>query len=760
MKLNAPHAYFPSSLQHIALIGNSAPRRCGIATFTTDCREALQAAFPQLRIDLYAMKGTEEADAYAKDIHLLEEQDTGTYFEAAKAIEESGAEAIWLQHEFGIFGGSGGDFILHLLSHTRLPLVTTFHTVLEHPDADQRRVMNALLARSGRIMVMAERGRAILRETYGTADSRISVIPHGVPDRACVDPGMMKPRFGWSDREVILTFGLLAPDKGIDTMIRAMPMIAARHPDALYVVLGATHPNLLRTEGETYREQLHALSRDLDVEQHVTFVDRFVAQDELLDYLQAADIYVTPYLNPAQITSGTLSYAVGLGKPVVSTPYLHATEILDDDHGILVPFRDSSAMAEAVSGLLLNTRTRLAYSARAYERGRSMLWSELARKTHALLAAACAETPARLSPRPVETILIPDASAVLRMSDPTGMFQHGTLAVPDRNHGYCTDDNARALILMHRLPALDDPERDKWTAVYAAFLQHAWNPARGRFRNFMRYDRSWCEEEGSEDSCGRALWALGVTARESPFAKYREWGLRLFETAADTMTLESPRASAFAMLGAIAVLDAKPDHVAARDIAESAGTRLLALLDAARRPDWAWFETVLAYDNARLPEALLAVGSRLQNTAFVENGLATLRWIVERQTSIAGHFRPVGSESFGRHYKHPLPFDQQPLEAHATIEACLVAFEVTHDRHWLDVGRSCYQWFLGHNDLGTPLATRNDGGCFDGLNPVGTNRNQGAESLLALQLSSCAMIRLSKLAELVAEEHPAEKLSA
>lgn len=753
-------APLPSSLGHIALIGNSEPRRCGIATFTTDCRNALRDAFPDLQVDLYAMKGQDAGKAYAADIHVLDDQDLSAYLEAARRIEESGAQAIWLQHEFGIFGGSGGDFILHLLARTTLPLVTTLHTVLEHPDADQRRVMNALIARSSRIIAMAERGRTILSDCYGTAASRISVIPHGVPDRLYVDPETVKPGFGWGAHKVILTFGLLAPDKGIDTMIRAMPSITARHPDALYVVLGATHPNLLRAEGETHREELQALSRDLGVDRHVIFIDRFVERDSLLDHLQAADIYVTPYLNPAQITSGTLSYAVGLGKPVVSTPYLHATEILDGDRGILVPFRDSEAVAETVSDLLSNTRTRLAYSARAYERGRSMIWSELARNTYALLAAAQDEKPARLSPRPAGAILTPDASAVLRMSDATGLLQHGVFAIADRNHGYCTDDNARALILMHRLPAMDDSARDHWTSIYAAFLHHAWNPERSRFRNFMTYDRRWCEDEGSEDSCGRALWALGVTAREAPLSKHREWGLQLFGTAAREMPLKSPRAMAFAMLGATAVLDIEPGHPEARDLIKRFGHQLLAILDAARRPDWAWFEAMLAYDNARLPEALLAAGRRLQDATFIETGLATLRWIVDQQIAPGGHFRSVGTESFGRPYKRPLPFDQQPLEAHATLEACVAAFEVAPDRHWIDVGRSCYQWFLGHNDLGTPLATRVDGGCYDGLTPVGVNRNQGAESLLALQLSSCAMIRLSKLAESTAQEPPAEKLSA
>ncbi|WP_336964775.1 glycosyltransferase family 4 protein [Sphingobium aquiterrae] len=731
-------------LRHIALIGNSMPRRCGIATFTTHCREALAGAFPDLRIDHYAMDDGVGPVAYPDDVMPVAQHDPIAYAEAARRIEESGAEAIWLQHEFGIFGGPAGDMILGLLARTRLPLVSTFHTLLERPGPDERRVAEALIARSSRIMVMAERGRDILRQTYGVPDAKISVIPHGVPDRPFVAPAVMKPLFDWEGRKVILTFGLLAPDKGIDRMIAAMPQVAARHPDALYVVLGATHPNIVREQGgEKLREELMALAAALGVERNVAFIDRYVEQESLIDRLQAADIYVTPYLNPAQITSGTLSYAIGMGKPVVSTPYVQATEILADDVGMLVPFGDEKALGDAICALLDDPEMRGGYAERAYVLGRGMIWSELARNVHRLLRRARVAQPARLVPRRSYALLKPDVAAILRMSDSTGMLQHSILSIPDRNHGYCIDDNARALILMTQIADLDPELRDQWTTTYASFVQHAWNADRGRFRNFMAFDRSWCEDEGSEDSGGRAIWALGVTVRDARMEKHRAWAMAMFDRTADHCRgTHSPRTQAFMILGAAAVLDADPAHRLARDIVEGFGPQLLALVDRARRPDWAWFEAVLAYDNARLPQALLLAGHHLGDADMLDCGFATLEWIVRQQRAPEGHFRAVGTESFGRDRSRPLPFDQQPLEAQAMIDAAATAFMIGGEHQWLDVAENAYRWFLGQNDLSLMLATPADGGCYDGLTPTGVNRNQGAESLLALQLASCAMNRL------------------
>lgn len=730
---------------HIAIIGNSVPRRCGIATFTSDTVDALRARFPGMRIDLYAMDDGRDDLIYPPDVTTIAQHDPASYAAAAHAIDTSGARVIWLQHEYGIFGGAAGEMLLKLLYRTDVPLLTTLHTVLERPNPDERRVLEAVIRRSARLIVMAQKGKEILRRVHGVPEQMIEVIPHGVPDRPLADPEMLKPGFGFAGRKVLLTFGLIAPDKGIDHMIRAMPTIAAQHPDALYVVLGATHPNILRQDGESLRDSLGQMAKELGVTDHVRFINAYVGLDELVDYLQAADIYVTPYNNPGQITSGTLSYAVALGKPVVSTPYIHATEILDDGHGVLVGFQDSESLARDIGALLSDDAARAALSSRAYARGRDMLWSKLAERAAGLLEQVCKARPARIATAPRLKHLHPDLSAVVRMTDTTGIFQHSIYSVPSRDHGYCLDDNARALILTSQMPAMKESERDRLTSIYASFVQHAWNAERGRFRNFMRFDRSWIEEEGSEDSFGRAIWAVGVTARDASLAKHRDWATAFFDqVAGHARDLGSPRAQAFAILGASAMQEAHPGHGLSKQLLEQFGEQLLSLLHISRRPDWAWFEAVLAYDNARLPETLLRAGGALGRTDFIECGLATLEWIVAQQTAPDGHFRAVGTDSFGREYLPPLPFDQQPLEAHATIDACAAAYMATGNARWRQEAEKAYHWFLGRNDLDLPLTSREDGGCFDGLMPTGVNRNQGAESILALQLASCAILRLSQ----------------
>lgn len=740
-------------ITHLALLGNFLPRKCGLATYTTDTYNALGQRYPDLRVDVYAMDDHPGRYDYPDAVtRAIPQHDRAAYLDAARAIEASGAQALWIQHEYGIYGGPAGDFLIALTDRLSIPVITTLHTVLERPSADERRVMEALLRRSSRIIVMAEKGRDILKRVHGADDKSIVMIPHGVPDRAFADPDSMKARFGWEGREVVLTFGLLAPNKGIETMITALPQVVSNHPQALYVVLGATHPNLVAHEGEAYRDRLEALAGEKGVAGHVQFIDAFVEHDELIDYLQAADLYVTPYNNPAQITSGTLSYAVGVGKPVISTPYVHATEILADDHGVLVNFGDSAGFAREIDRLLTDAQERLALSQRAYARGRTMIWPRLAENAMIELAAIVAARPHRFVKSTAElATLQPNLAAVERMSDSTGMLQHSIYSVPDRRHGYCIDDNARALILMSKIDGIDEAVRDNWTSVYASFVQYAWNPDQRRFRNFMNFDRTWCEDVGSEDSNGRAIWALGVTARDARAQKHRDWASVLFDdTASIALELEAPRSHAFSMLGAAAMIEAHPGHALSRTILTRYGEELIALLDEARRPEWQWFEIVLAYDNARLPEALLRAGEVLGRPDFIAVGLETLDWIVARQTSPEGRFRAVGSESFGRVYADPLPFDQQPLEAQATVDACVAAYQVTGDKRWHEEAMRAYRWYLGANDLELPLATAADGGCFDGLMPTGLNRNQGAESILALQLANCAISALSKAAENVA----------
>ncbi len=747
----------------IALLGNHSPRRCGIATFTDDFAQALRRSFPDIAVDIYAMNDPGAAYDYPPQVvHSIEEDNPIAYSDAARAISVSGADLLWVQHEYGIFGGAAGGYLLRLLDRITIPVVVTLHTVLTGPDEDQRRVLEAVARRASRIVVMAERGKAILTEVHGIAADKIVVIPHGIVDRPLQETAPFKARFGLEGRKTILTFGLLSPNKGIETMIRALPAIAAAEPETMYTVLGATHPHLVAREGEKYREELIELARTLGVSRHVRFVDGFVEVDELLDWLSAADLYVTPYLNAAQITSGTLSCAVGLGKPVISTRYWHAEELLADGVGALVGFNDPGAFAARVIALLSDDGLRETMRAKAYARGRSMTWASVAEQAVALARAVVAapDEPVRLPKRAARTDLTPRPSlqAVRRMSDSCGIFQHSIFSVPDRAHGYCLDDNARALMLVHRVgedgaEGTSAEEVDRLVATYCSFIQDAWNAEVGRFRNFMSYERAWLENVGSDDSFGRGLWAIGITAAEAARPDIRAWAVHLFEQVASrAKELDASRAAAFNILGADALLGAHPGHAQAMALVDTLSRRLLDRLRGARRAGWTWFEDVLAYDNARLPEALLRAGRRLDDKAMIDEGLRALEWLDAMHTSEEGHFRAVGTESFGRPHRPPLPFDQQPLEAWATIEAAEVAYAVTGEARWLTAARQAFHWYLGGNDLGVQMATLKDGGCYDGLMPDRANLNQGAESVLAFQLAQCAMLRISALESTTAME--------
>jgi glycosyltransferase involved in cell wall biosynthesis len=734
-----------SKIQRIALIGNSPPRLCGIATFTRDVYQALRSAFPEIDVNLYAMTDPGGSYVYGPEVTCaIAQEDLHDYRAAAQRINDSHADVVLVQHEYGIFGGPAGALLLRLLDRVDAPVVVTLHTVLEQPNADQRAVIEALARRASKLIVMAEKGRELLVRVHGIAWNQIAVIPHGVPDRPFVRPDSVQERFGFGGRRVLLTFGLLSPNKGIETMIRALPAIVAAHPESLYVVLGATHPHLVAREGEAYRDSLKALAEELGVSQSVRFVDGFLDQEALLNYLQAADIYVTPYLNETQITSGTLSYAVSLGKPVVSTPYWHAAELLAGGIGVLVPFSDSRRFAEEIITLLDNPARMAEMGNRAYGIGRTMLWSALAEAYIAVCEEAVRRRPVRISrPRLAERVAVkPLLDAVERMSDATGIIQHSNYAVPDRNHGYCVDDNCRALMLMHRIEGEDEVRADRLATVYGAFVQHAWNGELGRFRNFMGFDRQWLEAEGSEDSFGRSLWAIGATAAEARNPNMRRWALNLFDQVAPhALALGSPRTWAFALLGADAVLRRHRDHPIAWTLVRDFGARLIAELRRERRDGWTWFEPVLAYDNARLPEAVLRAGELTGDKDMIAEGLAAFEWLDQCQTNSEGQFRAVGTDSFGRAYARPLPFDQQPLEAWATVDGALFAHKLTGDGRWLDTAWRAQGWYLGENDLSLPIATLADGGCYDGLMSDRVNLNQGAESILAFQFVCAAMTK-------------------
>jgi glycosyltransferase involved in cell wall biosynthesis len=723
-------------VNHIALIGNHLPRRCGIATYTTDVAQAIARRYPDIQVDIWAMNDAGKCYDYPPHLAGMIEQDVpSSYLDAAKAITASGAEMVWIQHEFGIFGGKAGDHILTLIDRMTVPVAVALHTVLAAPNRDQRRVTLALVDRCETIIVMAEAARQILIDTYYADPDQVVVIPHGIPDRPFTQTTHMKEKLCLAGRDVILTFGLLSPGKGIETMIAAMPAIVAQNPQSLYLVLGASHPHCIAKNGENYRESLIALAEELAVADHVRFIDAFFETDDVLDYLAAADVYVTPYLNPAQVTSGTLAYAVGLGKPIVSTPYVHARELLGTGMGHLVNFGDSAGFAAAINGLFANSEATLNLRKRTYALGRTMIWPRLAEASLARFEDVAER--AKVKPLPIRPPVIPKqlgTAALDRMSDSTGMLQHSILGVPHRAHGYCVDDNARALMLAcHNGQSLP---------IYAAFVDHAWNPETRRFRNFMGFDRQWLEDTGSDDSCGRTVWALGITSVIAPDRDVRDWACGLYERVIEPLSeLSSPRTQAFMMLGTAAIAEADPTDPRPPSLLTRWGDALMKLWSAHRKPGWDWFEPVLGYDNARLPEALIRVGMAIGREDFVARGIKALSWLAQQQTSPDGHFRAVGSDSFGRVYAPPLPFDQQPLEAWAAIDACDAAYAATGDPQWQSYARTAYRWFHGQNELGVALGDIQTGECYDGLIPTGVNRNRGAESILAFHLATVTIQR-------------------
>ncbi|MEO5707770.1 MAG: glycosyltransferase family 4 protein [Alteraurantiacibacter sp.] len=720
----------------VAMIGTYLPRRCGIATFTADTARSLSAGPRHLSVDIYALTHAADRTEYPDAAATIDGSTVAGVRCAAEVINRSGVEAVWIQHEFGIFGGQDGERVIDLAQALAAPLIVTFHTVLKQPSPNQRRIVEYLLQRASRVMVMSRSGREVLISTYGARPAIVRVIPHGAPDRPFVSNDRATDDRG-ERRPVLMTFGLLGPGKGLETAIAALPAIRADYPGLLYRIVGITHPDLVAREGEAYREKLMALAEQLGVAGNVEWVNGFLETEELLDQLAGCDIYLTPYLNLQQSTSGTLSYAVALGRAIVSTPYEHAREVLGDGAGVLIDPGDSDAIATAVRDLLDDPVRFEQIRQRAYAKGRETIWPAFGRAATALVEEAV--SPLRA---PLPAMAPPSGDALFHMSDGVGLLQHGIGVVPDRRHGYCLDDNVRALIAMHDGLHLPAGDRRRWTSVYASFVQHAWNPERQTFRNFMSFDRRWCEEEGSHDSFGRALWGLGVTAHRASGEDMRAWGLHWFDEALPGFErIDSPRSLALAAQGAASVLRGHPLHQGARDLLERTGQQLLLLLEISRRPRWPWFEVVLGYDNPRLPQALLLAGEALQQPDWIAAGLDTLRWICERQTSAAGLFRPVGSESFGLAHTQ-LPFDQQPLEAQAAIEAALTAHALTGDAYWARVAERSWQWFFGANDRGVALADLTSGRCRDGVTPRGANLNCGAESILALHASFSAMRRL------------------
>jgi glycosyltransferase involved in cell wall biosynthesis len=738
----------------VAFVGNFLPRQCGIATFTTDLCASLAAEYGAERLFAIPVNDPESHYEYPEQVRLeLDQEDLGSYERAAEFLNFNGNDLVCLQHEYGIYGGPAGRHILALLRKLKMPLVTTLHTVLREPDANQRAVLEEIGRLSDRLVVMSELAATFLREVYTVPNEKIDIIPHGVPDFTFIDPNYYKDKFGTEGKSVLLTFGLLSPNKGIENVIQALPSILKKHPNVVYIVSGVTHPHIRRREGEYYRETLQALAERLGVSAHLILNNRFVSTEELIEHVGAADIYITPYLQEAQVVSGTLAIALGAGKAIISTPYWYAKELLSEKRGVIVPFANPDAIAEAVIGLLENEAARHAMRKRAYLYSRGTTWPKTARAYMASFQRARFERS--LHPRatqqgdpvmkPVDFMPTLNPSHLLNMTDDTGMLQHAIFSVPNTREGYTTDDNARALMVSTLLDESslqpDQLERANLSHRYLAFLWLAFDADSGRFRNFLGYDRKWLESAGSDDSHGRALWSLGTVLGSSRNAGLRGAAGRLFEAAVPaTLNLTSPRAWAFSILGLQAYLDWFPGDRVVQGVRNVLANRLLDIYERTYSETWKWFEKSLSYSNARLSQALILAGWRSDNQRMIEVGMDSLKWLVaEQHRDDREIFVPIGSSGFFIEGNEKARFDQQPVEACATISACLEVYRLTEEKQWRDEAQLVFRWFLGKNDLQAPLYDSITGGCRDGLHPDRVNENQGAESTLSFLMALLEM---------------------
>jgi glycosyltransferase involved in cell wall biosynthesis len=748
----------PTLPSRVAIIGNYLPRKCGIATFTTDLCDAIHAEYGATELLALPVNDVEEGYSYPARIRFeLSQDDLSSYRQAADFLNFSNIDLVCLQHEYGIFGGPAGAHILELLRRLQMPVVTTLHTVLREPNADQRSVMEEIATLSDRLIVMSHQSAEILHEVFRVPMSKIDLIPHGIPDLPFTDPNFYKDGFGTEGKDVLLTFGLLSPNKGIENVIKALPSILSRHGNVVYMISGVTHPHILRREGEKYRTYLQDLARELGVQDNVIFWNRFVSPKELVELIGSADIYITPYKHKGQVISGTLTYALSAGKAIISTPYLHAIELLADDRGTLVPFDDPEAIAAKAIELLDNGTGRHAMRKRAYLYTREMVWDRVAqqymgsfervynerlRKPRATFSAL--NTAKNLDHLPAIKL-----DHLYRMTDHTGIVEHAIFNVPNYPEGYSTDDNARALIVAILLEEFESSTVSgslDLASRYLAFLWLAFDPGTKRFRNCLSYERQWQDLEGSEDSHGRALWGLGTVLGRTKDNGLRGAAGRLFELAVPAaVEFRSPRACAFALLGLHEYLESFPGDRAALNAADALANRLLDSYGASRSENWDWFEDELAYSNARLPQALIRAGTRNGNDAMISAGLEALDWLTTVQRcERKRHFVPIGSHGFYSKQTEKARFDQQPIEACATVSACLEAYRATGKNRWLKDAWTAFNWFLGDNDLQIALYDPSTGGCRDGLHPDRANENQGAESTLSFLM---ALLEMRKLPE-------------
>jgi len=729
----------------IALLGTYPPRRCGIATFTRDLGQGITAADQSVTPLVVAVTDEGSKYAYAPDVEYEIRQGTkSNYARAAELVNYKAVRWVSVQHEYGIFGGDDGAYVLDFLGALRLPAAVTLHTVLDKPSPSQRTIVQKM-AKAATIVVMSQVAADLLAGSYELPISRVEIIPHGIPAMSPRDQRGLKTRFGVAGRRMLLTFGLLGPNKGIETVIRALPALVATYPDLVYFVVGATHPAVIRQNGEAYRTSLEWMAEQLGVRDHVVFRDQYVTTEELCSYLQAADIFVSPYLNEAQVTSGALSYAMGAGAAVVSTPYWHAKELLADGRGRLFPFGDSVRLANTVGELFHDAAELARVRERSYQHTRAFTWSEVGRQYLRLgEMLERGRTRARRRREEPRASGLPELRLdhLLRLSDDTGVVQHATFSVPARASGYCVDDNARALIVALHADALSGSADTKRLVVTCLAFLHAAQTPEGRFRNVMSYARSFVDGTESDDCTGRALWALGTTARLSRDEGQRMLARQMFERGLTFATDLGPRGTALTILGLAAFLDRHPEVGPAAELLARLAARLCRIYRQESSADWRWFEPALTYDNALLPLALWRAHA-LTGDAESRDVAAETTDFLETTCFVGNRLVLVGNSGWHVRGGTRPDADEQPTDAAAFVLAFRSAYLVTRDDRYLRRMREAFAWFLGANRLEAAVYDSATAGCRDGLGQQQPNLNQGAESTIAFLLSLIEMLELA-----------------
>jgi glycosyltransferase involved in cell wall biosynthesis len=723
------------------------PRECGIATFTCDLRQAICELRPgSMQASVIAISNAPVGHEHPPEVVFEIRQDQlNDYSLAAEYINLSNADVVCLQHEFGIFGGPAGNYIADMLEGLRKPVITTLHTVLSNPPPEYRESLIQVASASDHLVVMNGKAVPILGEVYGVTDEKVSLIHHGVPDVPFVDPNYYKDKFGVEGRLVILTFGLLSRNKGVELVLDALPEVVRAHPEVVYIVLGATHPEVKRQQGEEYRLWLQRRVRALNLEDYVIFYNRYVDLSELCEFIGACDIYVTPYQSKEQIVSGTLAYAVGMGKAIVSTPYWYAEELLADNRGRLINSGDSPGLAQTLLKLIEDKAARHQMRKRAYEYGRQMIWPEVGKRYLEVFERVAATYQTKAIPRPIRKLVsggyarfeLPEIKLdhLSWLTDDTGIIQHAKCGIHDRHFGYTTDDAARALVvtIMHNRQ-FGDQAALELAKRYLSFLHYAQLPD-GHFHNFMSYTRHFLDERGSEDTLGRALWGLGVAVAYGNTEGMRALARDMFERALAAVVLEYPRAMAYAICGMYNFLQRYDGAASVRRMLGELANQLAGWFERSRSEDWRWFGDDLTYSNAKMPQAMLLSYRTTGEERFKKIGLESLEFLLA-QTYREGHFDFIGNQGWYRRGGERAVLSQQPIEAGYTAEVCRLAYELTREERYLELMRAAAEWLLGRNRLGARLYDFGTGACADGLDPQGPSLNQGAESGI------CALLTL------------------